>query len=102
MDASELADLLLSHLEAVLGPSIFDALILWIANEYLGEMEVRTAIIKRPDLFERAFIHALGEAGEQLLKNVCTDMHTKYALQGSRYVKKEDLAVYIKMTARSQ
>lgn len=101
MDASELADLLLSHLEAVLGPNVFDALIFWMANEYFGEMGVKTAIAKRPDLFERAFIHALGEAGKHILRNICTAMHTKYTLEGMPYFKEGDLAAYIKTSAKS-
>lgn len=101
MDVSEMADLLLTRLEEALGPNIFDALILWIANEYLGEMEVRTAIIKRPDLFERAFIHALGEAGEALLKTICGDIHKDYALAGRQYSKKGDLPACIAMARSS-
>lgn len=59
---------MLADLEDTLGIRVFEALVTKISVDYLGgEMDVRTAIIERPDLFERAFIAILGEIGERIL-----------------------------------
>lgn len=90
------ADLLLSRLESILEPDVFDILIDNMTAEYLGEMDVRTAIVKRPDLFERAFLSVLGNAGEPILKIICDEMRTQHRLKIAPYSKAGDLVKCIK------
>jgi hypothetical protein len=62
------AEVLLSSLENVLGIPTFEALAVEIHEEYLGkEIDIHAAIIYYPELFERAIMAILGEAGEKML-----------------------------------
>ena len=61
VNAETLAETILGSLEKTFGPVVFPVLMDIIVEDYLGEMDARTAIIKRPDLFVRAFVGMLGE-----------------------------------------
>lgn len=55
-------------MKEILGTLAFEALVRHIYTEYLGEqMDIRDAIIYRPDLFVRALASILGEIVERLL-----------------------------------
>ncbi|AIC16890.1 hypothetical protein [Nitrososphaera viennensis] len=75
VDSEKTADAILADLQAIFGARVFDALAATIVKDHLGgEMDVRTAIMQRPDLFERAFIAILGEIGERVLAFVCNKL----------------------------
>lgn len=64
-----------------------------IAEDYLGEMDARTAIIERPDLFERAFVGLLGEAGKKILADICEGLCAEFLLdENAADLKTGDLA----------
>lgn len=70
-DTEEVADVLLRDLQCILGTEVFSALSKLITRDYLGdEMDLRTAIIYRPELFECAFIGVIGAMGEKLLEYI--------------------------------
>ena len=81
-DPRDVADALLINLENTLGIRVFDALITNISLDYLGgEMDIRTAIIERPDLFERAIIGMLGSIGERILARIwCVNLREQFRL----------------------
>jgi len=78
--SEQFAEALFTNLESLLGPRVFDAIIEKISYEYLGdELGLGTAIIERPDLFERAFIGIFGEEiGQEILAKTCE--RTKHEL----------------------
>lgn len=52
----------------MLGISTFEIVSVEIYEEYLGgELDIHSAIIHRPELFERAIITILGESGQSML-----------------------------------
>lgn len=93
-DSEKLADAILNELQAMFGSRVFDLLAATIVKDHLGgEMDVRAAIIQRPDRFERAFIEVLGETGERILMNMCSRLHAELNLEGNfAYSKAGDLA----------
>ncbi len=67
----DVSDALLMNLEEVLGSKVFHTVSIVITRDYLGdEMDLQTAIINRPDLFERAFIGMTGDIGERILRHI--------------------------------
>lgn len=71
----KVVDTVLRNLESFLGPRCYDVVIKRIEEDYLGgETDIRAAILRRPDLFERALIGLLGEMGEILLVKVCAEI----------------------------
>ncbi|MEO9363207.1 MAG: hypothetical protein ABI348_04830 [Nitrososphaera sp.] len=94
VDSEKLADAMLDDLQALFGSRVFELLAATIVKDHLGgEMDMRAAIIQRPDLFERAFIEVLGETGERILMNVCGRLHAELHLdENSAYSKAGDLA----------
>ncbi|MEO9364139.1 MAG: hypothetical protein ABI348_09585 [Nitrososphaera sp.] len=80
VDVETLAEAILGSLEKTFGPVVFPALMDIIAEDYLGEMDAHTAIIKRPDLFERAFVGMLGEPGKKILADICEGLCTEFLL----------------------
>ncbi len=56
-------------------------------------MDVRTAIIHRPELFERGFIGIVGEIGENILRYIwCTELRKQFDLDsGETYETRGDL-----------
>ncbi|HVX02069.1 MAG TPA: hypothetical protein VHA09_02850 [Nitrososphaera sp.] len=80
VDVETLVDAILGDLRRVFGPIVFPALMSMIADDYLGEMDVRTAIIARPDLFERAFIGTLGTPGEKILADICEGLYARFLI----------------------
>lgn len=82
--SEELVDAMLAKLEQILGSRVFNTLVAKIYQDYLGaEMQVRTAIIQRPDLFERAFTGMLGEMGERVLETVFHRLHAELRLDSA-------------------
>jgi hypothetical protein len=96
------------HLKNIFGVRLFDVLMERIEEDYLGdEMTVRMAVMKRPDLFERAFIDMLGEeAGVKILANVwqrvLADLHCESSDSAAAYSKKGDLAKCITEVTRDK
>ncbi|AIF82409.1 hypothetical protein NTE_00327 [Candidatus Nitrososphaera evergladensis SR1] len=93
-DTENIADALLINLEATFGTRVFESISAKISEEYLGgEMDIRAAIIYRPDLFERAFIGMLGDIGERILANIwCSKLREQFELDSSvTYHKAGDL-----------
>ncbi|HZT34343.1 MAG TPA: hypothetical protein VFA15_00370 [Nitrososphaera sp.] len=80
VNAETLAETILGSLEKTFGPVVFPALMDIIVEDYLGEMDARTAIIKRPDLFERAFVGMLGEPGKKILADICEGLCMEFLL----------------------
>jgi hypothetical protein len=78
VDVETLADAILASLKETFGPLVFTALMDMISEDYLGEMDARTAIIERPDLFERAFVGMLGVPGKKILADVCEELCAKF------------------------
>jgi hypothetical protein len=65
----------------IFGPRVFDTLEAKITEEYLGEeMDLASALIKRPDLFERAIVSILGSAGVPALGAVLDKLQNKLDL----------------------
>lgn len=82
---------MLRSLRDFLGPRCYDAVMTRIAEEdYLSsETDIRVAISKRPDLFERALIGILGEVGEIMLVKVCAEIRFE---NNQHYLNPGDLA----------
>jgi hypothetical protein len=101
-DSEKLADALLAKLEEIFGSLVFDTRVAMIVENNLGgEMDIRRAVMQRPDLFERAFIGILGEIGERILANVCSKLQTEFHLDGNiAYAKAGDLARCMAITIR--
>lgn len=95
-DSEKLADAILNDLQVVFGSRIFDLLAATIVKDHIGgEMmgDIRMVVIQRPDLFERAFIEMLGEAGEKILMSMCNRLYAELHPDGSvAYSKAGDLA----------
>lgn len=73
-DPEKATDTILTELHAIFGTRVFDVLVAAMTENYLdGKMDIRTTMIQRQDLFERAFIGILSEAGEKILARVCDD-----------------------------
>lgn len=70
------------NLEEILGIRILEAVAAKISEDYQGgEMDIRYAIIHRPDLFERAFIGMLGDIDERILGHVwCSKLCEQFNL----------------------
>ena len=64
----------------VIGTTMSRISVIFIVEDYLGEMDARTAIIKRPDLFERAFVGMLGEPGKKILADICEGLCMEFLL----------------------
>lgn len=82
VDTGTLADAIFDNLRLIFGPIVFPALMEMMAEDYLGEIDVRTAIITRPDLFERAFVGTLGEPGKKILANICKGLCARFLIDG--------------------
>lgn len=78
VDVETLADVILASLKETFGPLVFTALMDMISEDYLGEMDARTAIMERPDLFERAFVGMLGAPGKKILADICEELCAKF------------------------
>lgn len=81
MDISEAVDLVMSDLERILGSQVYDALLQEIQDTSLGGMDIKTSILQRPDLFERAFIAITGAAGAKILRHICDGIRGEFGLE---------------------
>jgi hypothetical protein len=90
----EVSEAVLAHLKSMLGPQVTAVLLRELQENYFGaEMDVRTAIADRPELFERAFAGVLGRAGQAILVIICKKIHAQFSLDaGVTYSKFGDLA----------
>lgn len=61
----------MSHLELLLGPHVFDAFVEEIVANYSDGLDVRTVIVERPELFERALVNTMGISGSAILGEIC-------------------------------
>jgi hypothetical protein len=93
-----IADTILSNLKEIFGWSAYDMLTRKIMRDYLNnKMDIRTAMIEHPDIFERAFIGLIGPLGEKFLANICKKMQSDLNLsQDISYSKVGGFAKYIK------
>lgn len=94
--AGTAADAIKAYLERVFGTVVFDALKEHIEVEYLGEIKVETAILERPDLFERAFLNVLGKVGVKVLADMCDELREQLQLETNLgYSQKGDFARFM-------
>jgi hypothetical protein len=79
----DVVEALLMNLKDLLGGKVFHTISIVITRDYLGdEMDLRTAIMNRPDLFERAFIGLTGDIGERILQHIwCSKLREQFDLQ---------------------
>ncbi|AIF82253.1 response regulator containing CheY-like receiver domain and AraC-type DNA-binding domain [Candidatus Nitrososphaera evergladensis SR1] len=103
IDSYRLAETILSTIESVFGPRVFDAFIEKISEDYLGgEMSVHAAIMQRPELFELAFIGILGSrTGGEILAKICERTKSELGLDDAvttSYSKKGDFAKFVAAT----
>jgi hypothetical protein len=85
VDVETLADAVFDSLKVIFGSTVFPALMEMIKEDYLGaEMDARTALVERPDLFERAFVGLLGESGKKILVDICEELCTRFLLDDKK------------------
>ncbi len=90
---------MLQNIKDVLGPEVYDVIMTRIAEDYLDpEMDIRTAVMQRPDIFEGALVELLGQMGEILLVKMCQDIGLDDSLHYSR---PGDLAKCMAMMAKA-
>jgi CheY-like chemotaxis protein len=107
ISSSKLAESLMSVTKSFLGPRVFDAFSKRMTDEYLGgEMSAYSAIVQRPELFERAFIGMLGQgAGEAILGQICKQAASELGFQdaiATTYSRKGDFAIFVATATGSQ
>ena len=97
-------DALILSFEVTFGSRVNDALMQVLTEEYLGgEMDVRSALIYRPDLFEKAFLGIFGEGGEKLLSEIWhSKLCSKFALDSSMTYRKAGDLVKCIQTIRAR
>lgn len=90
----EISGAVLMHLKSMLGPQVTAVLLKELQENYFGaEMDVKTVIAQRPELFERALQGVLGRAGQTILVIICKKVHAQFNLDASMtYSKFGDLA----------
>lgn len=98
-----IADEILANLKEIFGWSFYDLLTKKIVHDYLyDKVDIRTAIIEYPSVFERAFIGLIGPLGEKFLANVCENVQHDLGLDNSvRYSRGGDFAKYIAVVSRA-
>lgn len=100
--ADNAADMILKYLRDVLGDLVFDSLVYRIETEYLGEMKIKTAILRRPELFERTFLDVLGgEAGVRILIDTCNNVGKRLDIDAS-YSSRGDFAQFMNTILSSE
>jgi hypothetical protein len=79
-DNQQLVDAMLGRLEAMFGVTVFDEIMIKIAEDYFdNRLDISAAILERPDQFERAFLEILGESmGEKILTLVFRSLTLEY------------------------
>jgi hypothetical protein len=91
-------------MKEIFGIRVFDDIAAKITDEdFGGKMDIRTSIIIRPDLFERALIGILGEAGERILEYIWDSrLCNQFELDSSMtYHNIGDLAICIQAIRRA-
>lgn len=80
----EISEAVLAHLKSMLGPQVTAVLLRELQENYFGaEMDIKTVIIERPELFERAFAGVLGRAGQAILLIICKKIYSQFSLDAS-------------------
>lgn len=81
-------------METIFGSKLMAILLKELQENYFGEeMDVKRAILERPELFERAFHAMLGKAGHAILAIVCKKVYAQLELDKEiKYMKFGDLA----------
>lgn len=89
-----ISEAVLTHIKSMLGPQVTAVLLRELQENYFGsEMDARTVIVQRPELFEKALAGVLGRAGQAILVIVCKKVHAQFNLDASMtYSKFGDLA----------
>ncbi|AIF82325.1 hypothetical protein NTE_00243 [Candidatus Nitrososphaera evergladensis SR1] len=91
---SVLVDAMLQNVRATLGREAYDVVMSKIIGDYFGEsMDIREAIMCRPELFETAFLELLGQMGIILLSKSLAETCPESI--GMQYSKRGDFARYI-------
>lgn len=91
---SVLVDGMLQNIRATLGREAYDVVMSKIIGDYFGEtIEIREAIMYKPELFETAFLELLGQMGFVLLAKSLAETCPESI--GMQYSKRGDFARYI-------
>ncbi|AIF84313.1 hypothetical protein NTE_02259 [Candidatus Nitrososphaera evergladensis SR1] len=98
-----IADAVLSGLKETFGWSVYDLLIKKITQNYLNnKIDIRTAIVEHPAVFERAFIGLIGPLGEKFLADVCEKVQSELDLDHyATYSRVGDFAKYIMIASHA-
>ncbi|WP_148701103.1 hypothetical protein [Candidatus Nitrososphaera evergladensis] len=98
-----IADAILANIKEIFGWNVYDMMTRKIMENYLNnKIDIRTAIVEHPAVFERAFIGLIGPLGEKFLADVCEKVQSELDLdQSTRYSKAGDLAKYIRTASNS-
>ncbi|AIF85446.1 hypothetical protein NTE_03418 [Candidatus Nitrososphaera evergladensis SR1] len=94
-----MAEEILHRLEEIFSRQIFNAICEKITEDFFGnEMDLRTAIVARPDLFERAFHSIFGNTGFRILEPVYDELHKEFGLDKDlTYLGRGDFAKFMGM-----
>jgi hypothetical protein len=92
---SIIADTMLQNLRESLGAEAYDIVMSRIVKDYFGEkIDIHTAIIQRPEVFESAFVDLLGQMGRILLTKLLDDICPESIID-LHYSKAGDFAKYV-------
>ncbi len=94
---------ILANLKEIFGTAFYDLLTKKIVHDYLlDKVDVCSAIIAYPSVFERAFIGLIGPLGENFLVRACEKVQVDLGLDDSvRYSKIGDLEKFIAVVSRA-
>jgi len=93
---SNMIDSILQNLKDILGEEVYDIVMSRIVTQSFGKtINVRTAIIEDPELFESALLSLLGEMGRILLTKSLDEISAE-TICGQHYSKSGDFARYIR------
>ncbi len=96
-----IADEILANLREIFGSAFYNLLTKKIVHDYLyDKVDIRTAIIEYPSVFERAFIGLIGPLGEKFLATVCENVLYHLGLDDTvRYSQVGDLVKFIALVS---
>lgn len=99
-----IADAILANLKEIFGWNVYDILTKKIMQNYLNNrMDIRTAIIREPAIFESAFLGLIGPLGEKFLADVCEKVQSDLALDRlATYSRIGDLERYVTVVSQGK
>lgn len=97
-----IADGILANMKEIFGSAFYDLLTKKIVHDFLlDKVDICSAIIEYPSVFERALIGLIGPMGENFFVNVCEKVQAELGLDDSTsYMKGGDLAKFIAVVSR--